>query len=82
MDDDDADYMQGSDDEVYAQRLLRLPLINTTVYQDYGFDYSDDGDGDEGESADVENMYYTAKCTLISLRCRRILISTDSEEGR
>jgi len=43
MDDDDADYMQGSDDE------------------DYGFDYSDDGDGNEGESADVENMYYTAK---------------------
>ncbi|KAF9654400.1 PCI-domain-containing protein [Thelephora ganbajun] len=43
MDDDDADYMQGSDDE------------------DYGFDYSDDGDGDEGESADVENMYYAAK---------------------
>jgi len=43
MDDDDADYMQGSDDE------------------DYGFDYSDDGDGDEGESADVENIYYAAK---------------------
>jgi len=43
MDDDDADYMQGSDDE------------------DYGFDYSDDGDGDAGESADVENIYYAAK---------------------
>ncbi|KZV69731.1 PCI-domain-containing protein [Peniophora sp. CONT] len=43
MDDDDADYMQGSEDE------------------DYGFDYSDGDDGDEGGSADVENMYYTAK---------------------
>jgi len=43
MDDDDADYMQGSDDE------------------DYGFDYSDDGEGEAAESADVENMYYTAK---------------------
>ncbi|KAI0068030.1 PCI-domain-containing protein [Artomyces pyxidatus] len=43
MDDDDADYMQGSDDE------------------DYGFDYSDGDDGDEAGSADVENMYYTAK---------------------
>lgn len=30
--------------------------------QDYGFDYSDGDDGDEGGSADVENMYYTAKC--------------------
>lgn len=43
MDDEDAEYMQGSDDE------------------DYGFDYSD-GDGvDDAVSADVENMYYTAK---------------------
>ncbi|KAH9968686.1 PCI domain-containing protein [Russula dissimulans] len=44
MDDEDAEYMQGSDDE------------------DYGFDYSDDGEGvDDAVSADVENMYYTAK---------------------
>lgn len=43
MDDDDADYMQGSDDE------------------DYGFDYSDGEDADDTGSADVENMYYTAK---------------------
>ncbi|ETW86826.1 hypothetical protein HETIRDRAFT_308154 [Heterobasidion irregulare TC 32-1] len=43
MDDDDADYMQGSDDE------------------DYGFDYSDGEDADDAGSADVENMYYTAK---------------------
>ncbi|KZT04074.1 PCI-domain-containing protein [Laetiporus sulphureus 93-53] len=43
MDDDDAKYMQGSDDE------------------DYSFDYSDDDAGDEAGSADVENMYYTAK---------------------
>jgi len=44
MDDDDADYMQGSDDE------------------DYGFEYSDEGDGnEEADSVDVENMYYKAK---------------------
>ncbi|KIL01024.1 hypothetical protein PAXRUDRAFT_821032 [Paxillus rubicundulus Ve08.2h10] len=43
MDDDDADYMQGSEDE------------------DYGFDYSDNDDANESGSADVENMYYTAK---------------------
>jgi len=44
MDDDDADYMQGSDDE------------------DYGFDYSDDDEGaNQTMSADVENLYYTAK---------------------
>ncbi|KIM88750.1 hypothetical protein PILCRDRAFT_2939 [Piloderma croceum F 1598] len=43
MDDDDADYMQGSEDE------------------DYGFDYSDGDEANESGSADVENMYYTAK---------------------
>ncbi|CAL1694254.1 unnamed protein product [Somion occarium] len=44
MDEDDAEYMQGSDDE------------------DYGFDYSDDDDdANQAGSADVENMYYTAK---------------------
>lgn len=52
------------------------------VYQDYGFDYSDDGEGEEAESADVENMYYTAKCTSLFPRRRRILISMDSKEGR
>ncbi|KAG8219441.1 transcription factor MYC1 [Butyriboletus roseoflavus] len=43
MDDDDAEYMQGSEDE------------------DYGFDYSDNDEASESGSADVENMYYTAK---------------------
>jgi COP9 signalosome complex subunit 2 len=43
MDDDDADYMQGSEDE------------------DYGFDYSDGDEANQSGSADVENMYYTAK---------------------
>ncbi|KAG9313994.1 PCI domain-containing protein [Chiua virens] len=43
MDDDDAEYMQGSEDE------------------DYGFDYSDNDEANESGSADVENMYYTAK---------------------
>jgi hypothetical protein len=52
------------------------------VYQDYGFDYSDDGEGEEAESADVENMYYTAKCTPIFPHRRRILIPMYSKEGR
>jgi len=29
--------------------------------QDYGFDYSDEGEADESGSADVENLYYKAK---------------------
>lgn len=34
----------------------------TIIVQDYGFDYSDEeGEGNESASADVENMYYTAK---------------------
>jgi len=46
MDDDDADYMQGSEDE------------------DYGFDYSDGDEANQSGSADVDNMYYTAKCVF------------------
>lgn len=30
--------------------------------QDYGFDYSDNDDAGDSGSADVENVYYTAKC--------------------
>ena len=30
--------------------------------QDYNFDYSDDDQEDAAASADVENMYYMAKC--------------------
>ena len=30
----------------------------------YGFNYSD-ADGDDSASADIENMYYTAKCMLL-----------------
>ena len=52
------------------------------VCQDYGFDYSDDGEGEEAESADVENMYYTAKCTPIYPHHRRILTPMHSKEGR
>lgn len=37
--------------------------------QDYGFDYSDDDDDDNNAgSADVENMYYTAKCMCFPVR--------------
>ncbi|KAJ3715429.1 hypothetical protein C8R42DRAFT_680874 [Lentinula raphanica] len=32
--------------------------------EDYGFDYSDGDDAEEYGNADVENMYYTAKCEL------------------
>ena len=66
MDDDDADYMQGSDDEVSTSlsvyTRVSLCLAHLPQSQDYGFAYSDDDDGNEPESADVENMYYTAKC--------------------
>ncbi|KAI0715089.1 PCI-domain-containing protein [Earliella scabrosa] len=67
MDDDDADYMQGSDDE------------------DYGFDYSDD-DGNEAGSADVENMYYTAKSKKEdnpeqALKEFRAIVDQEEEKG-
>ncbi|KAI9057059.1 PCI-domain-containing protein [Trametes sanguinea] len=68
MDDDDADYMQGSDDE------------------DYGFAYSDDDDGDEASSADVENMYYTAKSKKEdnpeqALKEFRAIVDKEEEKG-
>ncbi|KAH9943987.1 PCI-domain-containing protein [Epithele typhae] len=68
MDDDDADYMQGSDDE------------------DYGFAYSDDDDGNEGASADVENMYYTAKSKKEdnpeqALKDFRAIVEQEDEKG-
>ncbi|OSD06138.1 PCI-domain-containing protein [Trametes coccinea BRFM310] len=68
MDDDDADYMQGSDDE------------------DYGFAYSDDDDGDDAGSADVENMYYTAKSKKEdnpeqALKEFRAIVDKEEEKG-
>ncbi|KZT08627.1 PCI-domain-containing protein [Laetiporus sulphureus 93-53] len=68
MDDDDAEYMQGSDDE------------------DYGFDYSDDDAGDEAGSADVENMYYTAKSKKDdnpeqALKEFRAIVDQEEEKG-
>ncbi|KAF7307289.1 PCI domain-containing protein [Mycena indigotica] len=68
MDDDDADYMQGSDDE------------------DYGFDYSDGDDGNEGESADVENLYYKAKSKKEdnpeeALKEFRAIVDQEEEKG-
>ncbi|KAI0035108.1 PCI-domain-containing protein [Vararia minispora EC-137] len=68
MDDDDADYMQGSDDE------------------DYGFDYSDGDDGDAGGSADVENMYYTAKSKKEddperALKEFQVIVNQEEEKG-
>ncbi|KAI0964297.1 hypothetical protein AcW1_001149 [Taiwanofungus camphoratus] len=68
MDDEDAEYMQGSDDE------------------DYGFDYSDDEEGNETGSADVENMYYTAKSKKEdnpeqALREFRAIVDQEEEKG-
>lgn len=68
MDDDDADYMQGSDDE------------------DYGFDYSDGDEANESGSADVENMYYTAKSKKEdtpeeALKDFRVIVDQETEKG-
>ncbi|KZP28944.1 PCI-domain-containing protein [Athelia psychrophila] len=68
MDDDDADYMQGSDDE------------------DYGFDYSDGDDANESGSADVENMYYTAKSKKEdtpeeALKEFKVIVDQEEEKG-
>ncbi|KAI5998020.1 hypothetical protein EDD15DRAFT_2243085 [Pisolithus albus] len=68
MDDDDADYMQGSDDE------------------DYGFDYSDNDEADDSGSADVENMYYTAKSKKEddpeqALREFKAIVDQETEKG-
>ncbi|KAH9858261.1 PCI-domain-containing protein [Lenzites betulinus] len=68
MDDDDADYMQGSDDE------------------DYGFSYTDGEDGEEEESADVENMYYAAKSKKEdnpeqALKEFRAIVDQEEEKG-
>jgi len=68
MDDDDADYMQGSDEE------------------DYGFDYSDDEEGNDAGTADVENMYYTAKSKKEdnpeqALKEFRAIVDQEEEKG-
>jgi len=62
MDDDDADYMQGSDDEVSESVISSAIQDWQHEWKDYGFDYSDNDETDKSGSADVENMYYTAKC--------------------
>ncbi|KAI6012541.1 PCI domain-containing protein [Pisolithus orientalis] len=68
MDDDDADYMQGSDDE------------------DYGFDYSDNDEANDSGSADVENMYYTAKSKKEddpeqALKEFKVIVDQETEKG-
>jgi len=64
MDDDDADYMQGSDDEV-CWLFIFIPVEpcpqRTWFSQNYDFEYSDGDEGDESGTVDVENMYYKAK---------------------
>ncbi|KAI5124134.1 hypothetical protein M0805_000945 [Coniferiporia weirii] len=68
MDDDDADYMQGSDDE------------------DYGFDYSDGDDADDGGAPDLENMYYKAKSKKDeapedALAAFKEIVTTEEQKG-
>ena len=54
-----------------AKTRYRLPFSfassSRRYQQDYGFDYSDNDEANESGSADVENMYYTAKCASHSL---------------
>lgn len=47
---------------VLAHLHARLTIPHRALSQDYGFAYSDGSDDNEVESADAENMYYTAKC--------------------
>ena len=45
------------------------PTISIYSLKDYDFTYSDnDDDANESGSADVENMYYVAKCQLLCLQ--------------
>ena len=46
--------------------LFHQPLLIDP--QDYDFDYSDGEDAEESGNVDVENMYYKAKCALLSFR--------------
>ena len=44
-----------------------LPLYSNYL-QDYGFDYSDDDQvNDDTGSVDLENMYYVAKCSRLTI---------------
>ncbi len=58
--------------EATTRSILRprvyIRITHQARLQDYGFDYSDD-DGNDAGSADVENMYYTAKCEYGAGRC-------------
>ncbi|OBZ68563.1 COP9 signalosome complex subunit 2 [Grifola frondosa] len=54
--------------------------------EDYGFDYSDDDEGNEAASADVENMYYTAKSKKEdnpeqALKEFRTIVDQEEEKG-
>jgi hypothetical protein len=79
MDDDDAEYMQGSDEV----RLLSLWLgcIFSIKTQDYGFNYSDEGT-DDAVSVDVENMYYTAKCLYMAFFTTAIPLTQNYSKER
>lgn len=52
------------------------------VWQDYDFDYSDDGeDPNDSGSADVENQYYTAKCMNCCRFISKVIDALLSNEG-
>ena len=72
MDDDDAEYMQGSDDEVRSigYEVDDAELETDALWKDYGFDYSDGDDASDGGAPDLENLYYLAKCAHISLHIK------------
>jgi len=54
---------------------LRVPS------QDYGFDYSDNDEDNEAGGADLENMYYVAKCEFSRvLICRSLTAPVAKKE--
>jgi COP9 signalosome complex subunit 2 len=60
MDDDDADYMQGSDEEVSI--FYCSAVIAHSEHSKQDFEYTDDASVDDGnENVDAENQYYIAK---------------------
>lgn len=69
MDDDDAEYMQGSDGEEVKSTINGRSWNNPYMFccQDYDFNYSDDDVADDTGAVDLENLYYTAKCKPLLL---------------
>ena len=63
-----------------------IALLAAHVQQDYGFDYSDDEDMNDTDTADVENQYYTAKSKKeddpeSALRAFKAIVDNEQEKG-